>query len=278
MTDDFDVEALLEAPYKPKHEGDRILSPLKGAGVAAPFAAARNGELARDHSYDQPPNERPQDDPVPEEREAGATFAHTSAFSHDVVLSVSATRWKIGTVADMSARAARVHHGPLAAAVDTTAEIITAAPGRPTGRVDITTEGTTMAAASTGTILLIHTTGATGAEVPHEGGTGEAGHRPNTATGTLMSSMIVGEGWSRGLCSRNAESVPYTVHWCSVRPPPPRSPSPNVDEEERDKRTVFVMQIAARCRTRELAEFFMEAGKVRDARIIADRNSRRSKG
>ncbi|CAG8499350.1 1079_t:CDS:10 [Ambispora leptoticha] len=49
-------------------------------------------------------------------------------------------------------------------------------------------------------------------------------------------------------------------------------------EEERDKRTVFVMQLAARLRTRELAEFFSQAGKVRDAKIIADRISRRSKG
>ncbi|CAG8786908.1 11736_t:CDS:10 [Gigaspora margarita] len=50
------------------------------------------------------------------------------------------------------------------------------------------------------------------------------------------------------------------------------------DEEERDKRTVFVMQLAARLRTRELADFFSSAGKVRDAKIIADRISRRSKG
>ncbi|CAJ0829919.1 13073_t:CDS:10, partial [Entrophospora sp. SA101] len=57
-----------------------------------------------------------------------------------------------------------------------------------------------------------------------------------------------------------------------------RSPTPPLDEEERDKRTVFVMQLAARLRTRELADFFAEAGKVRDAKIIADRISRRSKG
>ena len=57
-----------------------------------------------------------------------------------------------------------------------------------------------------------------------------------------------------------------------------RSPTPPIDEEERDKRTVFVMQLAARLRTRELADFFSEAGKVRDAKIIADRISRRSKG
>ncbi|CAG8775058.1 8776_t:CDS:2, partial [Acaulospora morrowiae] len=57
-----------------------------------------------------------------------------------------------------------------------------------------------------------------------------------------------------------------------------RSPTPPLDEEERDKRTVFVMQLAARLRTRELADFFSTAGKVRDAKIIADRISRRSKG
>ncbi|CAI2181274.1 12938_t:CDS:10 [Funneliformis geosporum] len=57
-----------------------------------------------------------------------------------------------------------------------------------------------------------------------------------------------------------------------------RSPTPPLDEEERDKRTVFVMQLAARLRSRELADFFANVGKVRDAKIIADRISRRSKG
>jgi len=57
-----------------------------------------------------------------------------------------------------------------------------------------------------------------------------------------------------------------------------RSPSLPLPEEERDKRTVFVTQLAARLRSRELAEFFSQAGRVRDARIISDRNSRRSKG
>uniref|UniRef100_U9UN45 RRM domain-containing protein n=1 Tax=Rhizophagus irregularis (strain DAOM 181602 / DAOM 197198 / MUCL 43194) TaxID=747089 RepID=U9UN45_RHIID len=57
-----------------------------------------------------------------------------------------------------------------------------------------------------------------------------------------------------------------------------RSPTPPLDEEERDKRTVFVMQLAARLRSRELADFFATVGKVRDAKIIADRISRRSKG
>lgn len=57
-----------------------------------------------------------------------------------------------------------------------------------------------------------------------------------------------------------------------------RSPSPPVPEEDRDRRTVFVTQLAARLRTRELEEFFLQAGKVREAKIIMDRNSRKSKG
>jgi RNA-binding protein 39 len=38
------------------------------------------------------------------------------------------------------------------------------------------------------------------------------------------------------------------------------------------------MQLAARLRNRELIEFFSQAGRVRDAKIISDRNTRRSKG
>ncbi|KAJ3337810.1 hypothetical protein HDU93_000485 [Gonapodya sp. JEL0774] len=51
-----------------------------------------------------------------------------------------------------------------------------------------------------------------------------------------------------------------------------------LNDMDRDKRTVFCMQLAARLRTRELADFFLPAGKVRDVKIITDRNSRRSKG
>ncbi|GAB5586507.1 Phosphatidylinositol-3-phosphatase SAC1 [Umbelopsis nana] len=57
-----------------------------------------------------------------------------------------------------------------------------------------------------------------------------------------------------------------------------RSASPPIPEEERDKRTVFVTQLSVRLESRELEEFFSQAGKVRDAKIIMDRNSRRSKG
>ncbi|CAK7203289.1 Phosphatidylinositol-3-phosphatase SAC1 [Sporothrix eucalyptigena] len=47
---------------------------------------------------------------------------------------------------------------------------------------------------------------------------------------------------------------------------------------ERDRRTVFVQQLAARLRTRELKEFFEKAGPVAEAQIVKDRVSNRSKG
>ncbi|KMU80967.1 RNA-binding domain containing protein rsd1 [Coccidioides immitis RMSCC 3703] len=49
-------------------------------------------------------------------------------------------------------------------------------------------------------------------------------------------------------------------------------------EDERDKRTVFVQQLAARLRTKELIAFFEKAGPVKDAQIVKDRVSGRSKG
>ncbi|XP_062842410.1 RNA-binding protein 39a isoform X2 [Trichomycterus rosablanca] len=59
---------------------------------------------------------------------------------------------------------------------------------------------------------------------------------------------------------------------------PIRLPADNLTPEERDARTVFCMQLAARIRPRDLEEFFSAVGRVRDVRIISDRNSRRSKG
>lgn len=56
-----------------------------------------------------------------------------------------------------------------------------------------------------------------------------------------------------------------------------RSLSP-VDFVERDRRTVFVQQLAARLRTHELTDFFERAGPVRDASIVKDKVSGRSKG
>jgi len=45
-----------------------------------------------------------------------------------------------------------------------------------------------------------------------------------------------------------------------------RTPSPELSPEERDARTVFCMQLAARIRPRDLEEFFSAVGKVRDSR------------
>eukprot|EP00057_Strongylocentrotus_purpuratus_P001320 XP_001198098.2 PREDICTED: RNA-binding protein 39 [Strongylocentrotus purpuratus] len=50
------------------------------------------------------------------------------------------------------------------------------------------------------------------------------------------------------------------------------------DADTRDARTVFVMQLSQRAKERELKEFFSSVGKVRTVKIITDRNSRRSKG
>ena len=57
-----------------------------------------------------------------------------------------------------------------------------------------------------------------------------------------------------------------------------RDPSPELTEQERDQRTVFVQQLAARLRTKELIKFFEKCGPVREAQIVKDRLSGRSKG
>jgi len=60
---------------------------------------------------------------------------------------------------------------------------------------------------------------------------------------------------------------------------PHRDPTPpKVTDDERDRRTVFVQQLAARLRTRELKDFFEKAGPVAEAQIVKDRVSNRSKG
>ncbi|CAM1503946.1 Fc.00g015370.m01.CDS01 [Cosmosporella sp. VM-42] len=57
-----------------------------------------------------------------------------------------------------------------------------------------------------------------------------------------------------------------------------REATPQLTEDERDRRTVFVQQLAARLRTRELKEFFEKVGPVNEAQIVKDRISQRSKG
>lgn len=61
------------------------------------------------------------------------------------------------------------------------------------------------------------------------------------------------------------------------RPEREKTP-PALTEDERDRRTVFVQQLAARLRTRDLKEFFEKIGPVSEAQIVKDRVSNRSKG
>lgn len=61
------------------------------------------------------------------------------------------------------------------------------------------------------------------------------------------------------------------------RPEREKTP-PALTEDERDRRTVFVQQLAARLRTRDLKEFFEKVGAVSEAQIVKDRVSNRSKG
>ncbi|KAL9633687.1 MAG: hypothetical protein Q9164_004553 [Protoblastenia rupestris] len=60
--------------------------------------------------------------------------------------------------------------------------------------------------------------------------------------------------------------------------PKAKSPTPQPTEDERDRRTVFVQQLAARLRTKELIAFFEKVGPVKEAQIVKDRVSGRSKG
>jgi RNA-binding protein 39 len=57
-----------------------------------------------------------------------------------------------------------------------------------------------------------------------------------------------------------------------------KTPEPQLTEDERDRRTVFVQQLAARLRTKELVQFFEKVGPVKEAQIVKDRVSGRSKG
>jgi len=59
-----------------------------------------------------------------------------------------------------------------------------------------------------------------------------------------------------------------------------RSSSPDIPitPEERDARTVFCMQLSARCRARDLEDFMSSVGKVRDAKLIVCNKTRRFKG
>jgi len=61
---------------------------------------------------------------------------------------------------------------------------------------------------------------------------------------------------------------------------PSRSKSPDVPltPEERDARTVFVMQLSQRVRARDIEEFFSSVGKIKDVKLIICNKTRRFKG
>ena len=57
----------------------------------------------------------------------------------------------------------------------------------------------------------------------------------------------------------------------------PGVPASARDDPDRDRKTVLVMQLAARTDDRSLREFFSRAGDVKDARVILDKRGK-SKG
>lgn len=57
-----------------------------------------------------------------------------------------------------------------------------------------------------------------------------------------------------------------------------RSPEVALTPEERDARTVFVMQLSQRVRARDIEEFFSSVGKIKDVKLIICNKTRRFKG
>lgn len=57
-----------------------------------------------------------------------------------------------------------------------------------------------------------------------------------------------------------------------------RSPGLPLTPEERDARTVFIMQLSQRVRARDVEEFFSSVGKIRDVKLIICNKTRRFKG
>ena len=58
-----------------------------------------------------------------------------------------------------------------------------------------------------------------------------------------------------------------------------RSPAAQpLSPEERDARTVFIMQLSQRVRARDVEEFFSAVGKIRDVKLIICNKTRRFKG
>lgn len=60
--------------------------------------------------------------------------------------------------------------------------------------------------------------------------------------------------------------------------PPPNARDIDMSIEERDRRTIFILQLARDTRPEDLEDLFSSIGHVRDVRIITDSKTRRSKG
>lgn len=58
----------------------------------------------------------------------------------------------------------------------------------------------------------------------------------------------------------------------------PEGVNPNMTAEERDDRTIFILQLARDTKPTDLEDFFSSVGNVRDVRIITDSRTGRSKG
>ena len=85
---------------------------------------------------------------------------------------------------------------------------------------------------------------------------------------------------SGGRPRRDDDEKRYRHRDSRRRSPTPkgRDKTPELTEDERDRRTIFVQQLAARLRTKELIAFFEKVGPVKEAQIVKDRVSGRSKG
>lgn len=64
----------------------------------------------------------------------------------------------------------------------------------------------------------------------------------------------------------------------SAQKSPPPGAKMEMTPEERDQRTIFILQLARDTRPEHLEDFFSAVGHIRDVRIITDSKTRRSKG
>lgn len=115
---------------------------------------------------------------------------------------------------------------------------------------------------------------------------------PSESQSGVKHTSLDSDGKSRRYSTRSRSRSPHGRHSrdCHRSRSPPRpshyhhsassasSGSVVLTEAQRDRRTVFCRQLAQRLDSRQLKEFCEQAGRVRDARIVYDKISKRSKG